>query len=71
MRANLSLLFTALAAAALIAGCGTTPEDQQASGAPVIDPTTGKPTTRGKISHSVDGATPHDAAIDDSESRSR
>ena len=43
MRANLSLLFTALAAAALIAGCGTTPEDQQASGAPVIDPTTGKP----------------------------
>src|SRR5262245_62224141 len=45
MRANLSLLFTALAAAALIAGCGTTPEDQSASTAPVVDPTTGKPAT--------------------------
>jgi peptidoglycan-associated lipoprotein len=45
MRANLSLLFTALAAAALIAGCGTTPEDQTSS-APVIDPTTGKPAAK-------------------------
>ena len=44
MRASLTLLFTALAAAALIAGCSTAPEDQsQTSGAPVIDPTTGKP----------------------------
>jgi peptidoglycan-associated lipoprotein len=46
MRANLSLLFTALAAAALIAGCGTTPEDQSTSSAPVIDPTTGKPAAK-------------------------
>jgi peptidoglycan-associated lipoprotein len=45
MRANLSLLCTALAAAALIAGCGTTPEDQSTSSAPVVDPTTGKPAT--------------------------
>jgi peptidoglycan-associated lipoprotein len=38
MRANLSPLFAVIAAAALIAGCGTTPEDQsQSGGAPVSD----------------------------------
>ena len=46
MRASLTPLFATLAAAALIAGCSTTPEDSsQTSGAPVVDPTTGKPAT--------------------------
>ena len=44
MRANFTLFLTAVAAAALIAGCSTTSEDaSQSGGAPVIDPTTGKP----------------------------
>ena len=44
MRATLPTLLAAVAAAALIAGCSTTPEDQtQTSSAPVVDPTTGKP----------------------------
>jgi peptidoglycan-associated lipoprotein len=43
MRAKLTPFLTALAAAALIAGCGTTPEDSSQTGAPVIDPVTGKP----------------------------
>jgi peptidoglycan-associated lipoprotein len=47
MRANLASLLTAVAAAALIAGCGTTPDDQS-GGAPVIDPVTGKPAAGGK-----------------------
>jgi peptidoglycan-associated lipoprotein len=42
MRANLTSLLTAIAAAALIAGCGTT-QDDPSGGAPVIDPVTGKP----------------------------
>ena len=42
MRANFTTLLTAVAAAALIAACGTTPEDSS-GGAPVIDPVTGKP----------------------------
>ena len=48
MRANLTTLLTVLAAAAFIGGCGTTAEDSQSSGAPVIDPVTGKPATPGK-----------------------
>ena len=49
MRANLTPFLTALAAAVLIAGCGTTTDDpSQSSGAPVIDPVTGKPATPGK-----------------------
>jgi len=47
MRANLTSLLTAIAAAALIAGCGTTAEDpSQSGGAPVTDatkPGAGKP----------------------------
>jgi peptidoglycan-associated lipoprotein len=43
MRANLASFITAIAAAVFIAGCGTTPEDKEASAAPVVDPTTGKP----------------------------
>jgi peptidoglycan-associated lipoprotein len=46
MRASLTPFITAIVAAVFIAGCGTTPEDQQASGAPVIDPTTGKPAAK-------------------------
>jgi peptidoglycan-associated lipoprotein len=47
MRATLPQLLSALAAAALIAGCSTAPEDpSQTSGAPVIDPTTGKPAAK-------------------------
>ena len=49
MRASLTPFFTAFAVAALIAGCGTTSEDpSQSGGAPVIDPTTGKPAAPGK-----------------------
>jgi peptidoglycan-associated lipoprotein len=49
MRANLTSLLTAVAAAVLIAGCSTTQEDpSQSGGAPVIDPVTGKPAPKGK-----------------------
>ena len=49
MRAKLTPLFTALAVAALITGCGTTAEDpSQSTSAPVIDPVTGKPAAPGK-----------------------
>ena len=53
MRANITTFLTVLAAAAFIGGCGTTAEDPQSTGAPVIDPVTGKPATPGKP-----GATP-------------
>jgi peptidoglycan-associated lipoprotein len=44
MRASFTPFLTALAAAVLIAGCGTTAtDDPQGGGAPVIDPVTGKP----------------------------
>jgi peptidoglycan-associated lipoprotein len=47
MRANLTSLLTTVAAAALIAACGTTPDDSSTP-APVIDPVTGKPAAAGK-----------------------
>jgi len=43
MRASLTPLLTAIAAAVLIAGCGTTPEDQTQAPTTSVDPTTGKP----------------------------